>query len=126
MDLWSGLDVALHHDGGRGVARVARRGLENSNLAVELVSGSMAVQCTLDTSVLRGTPYWICLRRNCDALAGTRGDSGLLLSSQPAFWDIADSLSGLGQLRHSTEFYYVAFEPLNASRCKNPVFLHNR
>lgn len=124
MDLRPGLDFAVCHDGGRRMAGLARGGMEKPNMALGVVPASMAAQCPLDTFVLRGTPPRYRLRRYCDALVDTGCDNDLLLSNQPPSRDIANSLSGLGQLCCCPEFCHLAFEHLNARQCKNLMFSH--
>src|SRR5512135_2401612 len=98
MDLWSGVDRALYHDGRGGMAGVETRRLRCAPRPVSVVPRATLVERGVDTAVFRPAPAGLRLRRNRIALAGDCRDARRLPAAQPRRSVAARSLPGVGQL----------------------------
>lgn len=108
VDLRSGLDFALRHDGHGRLAGVAQVRLGQCHLPPGTVSRSISLKRVLVLPLLRpaasgsGTPGY------CRPLAGYPGHSHGLLALPPAGWPLAASLPPLGKLRHISQLPVLA------------------
>ena len=76
--------------------------------AIGIISGAMAIECTMDATFFWTAPFWVGLRGNRRVLVDIGGDDWFFLASAESRRVVAGALSGLGHLCRDVKLHHLA------------------